>query len=310
MSALFRLYAPEECGKDGYPLAWKICPRCEGHGWIAAATDKGHPEGNCRKPMQTAWMDTDGFVAHCCDSLDGCSLCHGAGSIKDLVRRQAGHRCIRCYHPFKVGESGEMVGPSAETKSFAADMGLSVETFDQIFLDADGRGLDLGPEKELDVLERARRVNWSDCAADCRHGGPLRALGSYGVDWRDVPELQGDRVAGDLVRELESELRPKSAPVQAAWRILTVHHLDEVKANCHWWNLTALCQRCHLYIQRKVTMENPWPWDHTDWFQPYAAAWYAHKYLALALTREETMERLDELLALGQQEEGVERMAL
>ena len=28
--------------------------------------------------------------------------------------------------------------------------------------------------------------------------------------------------------------------------VLTVHHIDMVKANCRWWNLVALCQRCHL----------------------------------------------------------------
>lgn len=310
MSALLRVYAPEECGKDGYPMAWKKCPRCEGHGWIAAATDKGHPAGSCRKPIQTAWLDTDGMVAHCCDSLDGCGLCHGTGSIKDLIREQAGHRCIRCYHPFKVGESGEMVGPSAETKATAAEVGLSVETFDQIFMDGPTHP-SLTPEQEEAILEKARRVNWSDCDEQCRHGGPLRTLNSYGLPWLEIPELKEGRTAADVLAETLFEHRGAKGPLmQAAWRVLTVHHLDEVKANCCWWNLTALCQRCHLYIQRKVTMENPWPWDHTDWFQPYAAAWYAHKYLALELTREATMERLDEFLALGQREEGVERMAL
>lgn len=32
-------------------------------------------------------------------------------------------------------------------------------------------------------------------------------------------------------------------------RMLTVHHLDGNKANCEWWNLAALCQVCHLFVQ-------------------------------------------------------------
>lgn len=31
--------------------------------------------------------------------------------------------------------------------------------------------------------------------------------------------------------------------------ILTVHHLDGDKSNCHWTNLLVSCQRCHLHIQ-------------------------------------------------------------
>ena len=34
--------------------------------------------------------------------------------------------------------------------------------------------------------------------------------------------------------------------------MLTVHHLDGIKSNVEEWNLAALCQRCHLHIQRKV----------------------------------------------------------
>lgn len=81
-------------------------------------------------------------------------------------------------------------------------------------------------------------------------------------------------------------------------RILTVHHLDGDKANCAWWNLTALCQVCHLQIQAKVNLGQVWPFEHSEWFKPYAAGWYAHKYLGEQLSREEVMERLDELLAL------------
>jgi hypothetical protein len=77
-----------------------------------------------------------------------------------------------------------------------------------------------------------------------------------------------------------------------------VHHLDEVKGNCRWWNLAALCQRCHLQIQGKVRMERVWAWEHSEWFKPYVAGFYALSYLGEDLDRPAVMARLDELLAL------------
>jgi hypothetical protein len=94
--------------------------------------------------------------------------------------------------------------------------------------------------------------------------------------------------------------RCRHAP-PSEWRILTVHHLrlgHDAKRDLRWWNLAALCQRCHLQIQGKVQMERVWPHEHSEWFKPYAAGWYAWSYLGLELTREQTAERLDELLAL------------
>ncbi len=116
--------------------------------------------------------------------------------------------------------------------------------------------------------------------------------------------------AGDEPGRIIADGIAKGAAIQAAWRILTVHHLNERKHDLRWHNLAALCQRCHLVIQRKVTMENPWPWEHSTWFRPHAAAWYALRYLGEHLTYTDTMARLDELLALGREHEAVERMAL
>ena len=62
------------------------------------------------------------------------------------------------------------------------------------------------------------------------------------------------------------------------WRILTVHHLDGDKSNCRWWNLAALCQRCHLHIQAKVKMDRVWIFEHSTWFKPYVAGYYAFQY--------------------------------
>lgn len=193
MSGPFRVYEPEECGKDGYPFAW-----------------------------------------HSIDGVPG---------VKHLVREQAGHRCVRCLHPFVCGKT---------------------------------------PGK------------WSPCDERCVHRGPVRM--SYRAD------------TGTYVENHEHELATEAGVVvgygkrvEALQRILTVHHLRlgaDAKRDLRWWNLAALCQRCHLTIQGKVQMERVWPYEHSEWFKPYAAGWYAWSYLGEDLTREETMARLDELLAL------------
>jgi 5-methylcytosine-specific restriction endonuclease McrA len=132
---------------------------------------------------------------------------------------------------------------------------------------------------------------WSPCDERCTHAGPYRCRGEAS-EWThyDYEAEIGGAVAGAMVAQ--------SFMVEARWRILTVHHLDGVKANCRWWNLAALCQRCHLTIQGRVKMERTWPWEHTDWFKPYVAGFYALSYLGEDLTRAQVDERLDELLAL------------
>jgi hypothetical protein len=115
-----------------------------------------------------------------------------------------------------------------------------------------------------------------------------------------------DAEDGSRVEHLDHQLATEAGVVvgygkeveASRWRILTVHHLDGNKANCRWWNLAALCQRCHLTIQGKVQMARVWPWEHSFWFRPYAAGFYAATYLGEELTRSEVEARLDELLAL------------
>jgi hypothetical protein len=133
-------------------------------------------------------------------------------TIKHAVREDAGHRCVRCLHPYVKG-AGE----------------------------------------------------WSPCDAECRHGGPVRFGG------QEYDEPMGDLAVATTVAH--------GTPVDARWRILTVHHLDGNKGNCRWWNLVALCQRCHLQIQGKVKMERVYPWPHSEWFRPYVAGYYAWTYL-------------------------------
>lgn len=94
----------------------------------------------------------------------------------------------------------------------------------------------------------------------------------------------------------------------SAGNTLTVHHLDLDKSNCRWHNLVALCQRCHLQIQHKVYLSRPWLYEHTQWFKPFAAGYYAHRHdlpqMHDLVTLPEVMDLL--LLADRQPEDGWE----
>jgi hypothetical protein len=210
MSTILRVYTrPEEIGKDGYPLAWHKCTACLGSGRIGDAA---------------------------------CARCGGEKSAKDLIRALAGHRCVRCGHPYRKG--------------------------------AHGKG------------------EWSPCDEHCMHNGPVRCVSGPG-GWQPEHVI----AAGDLGEDAGWHVRHGNGIV-AQWRILTVHHLTMDKTDLRWWNLVSLCQRCHLQIQGKVQMGRVYPWPHSEWFKPYAAGWYAWAYRGEELTREETLARLDELLAL------------
>jgi len=51
---------------------------------------------------------------------------------------------------------------------------------------------------------------------------------------------------------------------------LTVHHLDGDKSNSEEWNLAALCQRCHLYMQPVNMNQNLFDFiEVSDWFKPH-----------------------------------------
>ena len=67
--------------------------------------------------------------------------------------------------------------------------------------------------------------------------------------------------------------------------VLTVHHLDGQKNNCRWWNLLALCQRCHLSIQARVSMDQFYFGEHTEWFRPYVAGWAAEMLEGMRIER-------------------------
>ncbi len=81
--------------------------------------------------------------------------------------------------------------------------------------------------------------------------------------------------------------------------VLTVHHLDGDKSNDRWWNLLALCQRCHLTVQANVIPERPWMFEHSDWFKPYIAGFYGWQH-GVEYSRAEVEPIIEQLLLLGQ----------
>lgn len=101
---------------------------------------------------------------------------------------------------------------------------------------------------------------------------PRRSTGQYPPDWPEIAQIVKDVAGWRCVRCNH----PHDIP---AGKMLTVHHFDMNKSNCAWWNLGALSQDCHLRIQAKVIMERPWFLEHSKWFRPYVAGYYAARFM-------------------------------
>lgn len=115
--------------------------------------------------------------------------------------------------------------------------------------------------------------------------------GKYPADWPAIANRVKDEAGRCCIRCKHPHSRED-------WYILTVHHWDGDKSNCRWWNCLALCQRCHLSIQGRVNPNTVYFLEHSDWIKPYAAGFYAWKYLDEELTRDQATKRMDELLRL------------
>lgn len=232
--------------------------------------------GALRSPQRDSGLPSGALDTAIHAALDaGATHLDFTSGVKHLVRAEAGHRCVRCGHLWIVGESGSWgVAPGAEPPP----AGL-------LALMADDADCAVRQEQNRPPL-------WSPCDERCEHGGPLRCLVDGQVAWLDAesPATKPPRAYGLDDRTV----------IQAAWRILTVHHINGRKHDLRWFNLAALCQRCHLVIQRKVQIERVYPFEHSAWFKPYAAGWYAYAYLGENLTRDAALARQDELLALEQ----------
>lgn len=113
----------------------------------------------------------------------------------------------------------------------------------------------------------------------------------YPKDWRHIATECKEAAGWRCIRCNHENTREGA-------RVLTVHHFDGDKSNCRWWNLLALCQRCHLSFQSRVNPEVPYWFEHSDWLKPYVAGFYAWKYHGEELSRKQVTERLEELLNL------------
>lgn len=118
---------------------------------------------------------------------------------------------------------------------------------------------------------------------------PRKSTSIYPPDWPEIARATKEAAGWRCVRCGHPH------DPQAGYT-LTVHHLDLSPANCKWWNLAALCQRCHLHIQAKVVMEQPYMFEHSDWFKPYVAGYHA-SLRGLPTSREWVEAHLDELLS-------------
>lgn len=124
----------------------------------------------------------------------------------------------------------------------------------------------------------------------------------------DYPEEWKDGTIPKRVKD-EAEwrcIRCEHPHCVKTWHVLTVHHLDGIKSNVEWWNLAALCQRCHLHIQGKVKMDRTWMFGHSQWFKPYVAGYYAYHH-GLPHDREYVMANIERLIAIGQGLEEVQQ---
>jgi hypothetical protein len=115
-----------------------------------------------------------------------------------------------------------------------------------------------------------------------------KSTGEYPPNW--------DEIALRVKREADWKcVRCKHIHQPEKGYCLTVHHLDLNKSNCEWWNIPPLCQRCHLRIQSRVVMERWWMFDHSSWFVPYVAGYYAN-LAGLPTDREYVEQHAEELL--------------
>jgi len=95
----------------------------------------------------------------------------------------------------------------------------------------------------------------------------MRGTGEYTPDWPEISK-QRKEDAGWKCMRCGHPHDPTSN------HVLTVHHLDGDKSNNAEWNTPALCQRCHLNIQGRVSLPQFYMFEHSDWFKPYIAGYY------------------------------------
>jgi hypothetical protein len=78
-----------------------------------------------------------------------------------------------------------------------------------------------------------------------------------------------------------------------------IHHFDGDKSNNAWWNLMALCNSCHLYVQATVIPERSFMFHHSTWMIPYVCGYYAAR-AGIEITRAEADANPEKWLRFGQ----------
>lgn len=96
----------------------------------------------------------------------------------------------------------------------------------------------------------------------------LPISGKYPPDWRDIAARVKADAGGRCVR-------CRHVHDVASGHVLTVHHFDGDKSNCAGWNLMALCQRCHLSVQSRVSPAQGLMHKPPVWVMPYVAGMIA-----------------------------------
>ncbi|NOT09105.1 MAG: HNH endonuclease [Gemmatimonadales bacterium] len=104
---------------------------------------------------------------------------------------------------------------------------------------------------------------------------PRRSVGEYPPDWEAIAARVKEEAGGCCLRCGVTDAYQLSIEERDPGAGLTVHHADLNPANNVWWNLLALCQRCHLSFQARVVPEQAYLWEHSAWFKPFAAGYYA-----------------------------------
>lgn len=101
---------------------------------------------------------------------------------------------------------------------------------------------------------------------------PRKSRGEYPPDWSEIAQRLKNR------HGWKCERCGHEHDVKAGYT-LTVHHLDLDKSNCEEWNLTVLCQRCHLHVQATCRMEQMLLWGDavSDWFKPHLEGFIEHR---------------------------------
>lgn len=98
-----------------------------------------------------------------------------------------------------------------------------------------------------------------------------RHRGEYPPDWPEIAKRVKDEEGWKCERCTEPH-----DPDPRTGNTLTVHHLDGDKSNVERWNLAALCQRCHLRLECRVSMEQlVFDFRVAPWFRKHYEGWKA-----------------------------------